>query len=62
MARMTGPDCAVMCKLINTHTHTHNSAIFIFSHLLLVPVVDQSRRFEATISPAGAVSVIEMFI
>ena len=22
MARMTGPDCAVMCNLINTHTHT----------------------------------------
>ena len=20
--RMTGPDCAVMCSLINTHTHT----------------------------------------
>ena len=23
MASMTGPDCAVMCNLINTHTHTH---------------------------------------
>ena len=23
MARMTGPDCAVMCNFINTHTHTH---------------------------------------
>ena len=23
MNRMTGPDCAVMCNLINTHTHTH---------------------------------------
>ena len=23
MARMTGPDCAVMCNLINTHTPTH---------------------------------------
>ena len=23
MARMTGPDCAVMCILINTYTHTH---------------------------------------
>ena len=22
MARMTGPDCAVTCNLINTHTHT----------------------------------------
>ena len=24
MTRMTGPDCAVMCNLINTHTHTSN--------------------------------------
>ena len=23
MTRMTGPDCAVMCNLINIHTHTH---------------------------------------
>ena len=23
MTRMTGPDCAVMCNLINTHTHMH---------------------------------------
>ena len=23
MTRMTRPDCAVMCNLINTHTHTH---------------------------------------
>ena len=23
MTRMTGPDCAVVCNLINTHTHTH---------------------------------------
>ena len=22
MTRMTGPECAVMCNLINTHTHT----------------------------------------
>ena len=25
MIRMTGPDCAVMCNLINTHTHTINT-------------------------------------
>ena len=25
MTRMTGPDCAVMCDLINTHTHTHTT-------------------------------------
>ena len=23
MTRMTGPDCAVMCNLINIHIHTH---------------------------------------
>ena len=23
MTRMTGPDCAVMCNLINTHTHIY---------------------------------------
>ena len=23
MTGMTGPDCAVICNLINTHTHTH---------------------------------------
>ena len=23
MTRMTGPDCAVMCNLINTHARTH---------------------------------------
>ena len=23
MTRMTRPNCAVMCNLINTHTHTH---------------------------------------
>ena len=23
MTRITGPDCAVMCNLINTHTYTH---------------------------------------
>ena len=23
MTRMTGPDCTVMCNLINTHIHTH---------------------------------------
>ena len=28
MTRMTGPDCAVMRNLINTHTHT-----YIHSHL-----------------------------
>ena len=34
MTRMTGPDCVVMCNLINTHTHTHththsSTALFV---------------------------------
>ena len=24
MTRMTGPDCVVMCNLINTYIHTYN--------------------------------------
>ena len=27
MTRMTGPDCAVMCNLKNTHTHKHTRLI-----------------------------------
>ena len=38
MTRMTGPDCAVMCNLINTltytHTHTHTH-----THTQIVPSV-----------------------
>ena len=30
MTRMTGPDCVVMCNLINTHTHTHTHSGFVF--------------------------------
>ena len=26
MTRMIGPDCVVMCNLINTHTHTHTGS------------------------------------
>ena len=27
MPRMTGPNCAVMCNLINTRTHTHTPSV-----------------------------------
>ena len=27
MTRMTRPDCAVMCNLINTHTHKHTECV-----------------------------------
>ena len=29
MTRMTGPDCVVMCNLINIHTHTHTHTLII---------------------------------
>ena len=32
MTRMTGPDCAVVCNLINTQTHTTNVAILRCGH------------------------------
>ena len=38
MTRMTGPDCAVMCNLINTHKHTntqtHQHTNTISSHIM----------------------------
>ena len=46
MTRMTGPDCAVICNLINTHTHTH-------SHInwsMLVP------------EKAAPVTIIELYL
>ena len=36
MTRMTGPDCAVMCNLINTHTHTHTNDVVSSERLLPV--------------------------
>ena len=32
MTRMTGPDCAVVCNLINTHTHTHTHTLLLKIH------------------------------
>ena len=29
MTRMTRPDCAVMCNLINTHTHTTKTVVVV---------------------------------
>ena len=31
MTRMTGPDCAVMCNLINTYTHTETGETWVES-------------------------------
>ena len=44
MTRMTGPDCAVMCNLINTHTHKEKRGECAPSRLL-------SRGFRNIIDP-----------
>ena len=36
MTRMTGPDCVVMCNLINTHTHMHTHTDFSLNRVGLV--------------------------
>ena len=38
MTRMTGPDCVVMCNLINTHTHCCIHSTYC------VPIMDGRRR------------------
>ena len=41
MTRMTGPDCVVMCNLINTHTHTQSDQRFSKQVSLIPPWQDQ---------------------
>ena len=52
MTTMTGPDCAVMCNLINTHTHTHT-----IIDPLIPPWEDQGEwhRMNRTTGPDWAV-------
>ena len=56
MTRMTGPDCAVMCNLINTYTHTHTHT-HIYIHTLYthtyrsVRALSYSSRLIAVPSP-----------
>ena len=55
MTRMTRPDCAVMCNLINTHTHTHTQGdmsglrVYVqfnkYTHTLMIGGSD-ARRLE----------------
>ena len=33
MTRMTGPDCVVMCNLINTYIHTFNKYIHTYNSM-----------------------------
>ena len=43
MTRMTGPDCAVMCNLINTHTYTHTHTHNRVLHQALVRSLRESK-------------------
>ena len=45
--RMTGPDCAVMCNLINTHTHTHTHTHYTHTHARPGREEDTARLGEA---------------
>ena len=46
MTRMTRPDCAVMCNLINTHTHTHTG-----EHKVLTAYVRTVQTSRESVSP-----------
>ena len=42
ISRMTGPDCAVMCNLINTHTHTHTHT-HKHTHIIIIIIKTRTR-------------------
>ena len=44
MTRMTRPDCAVMCNLINTYTHTHTIAEMITGTRMGTERAEERRR------------------
>ena len=53
MTRMTGPDCVVMCNLINTHTHTHTHTQQATPPALLPPSISAlSRRLGLLLMPS----------
>ena len=61
MTRMTGPDCVVMCNLINTHTHTHthtrlstDMCVLCVCVCVVVPFIQDVRLVDA---PAGVTQV-----
>ena len=67
MTRMTGPDCVVMCNLINTHTHTqqthnaytthtqHNTvdAAAVYHALHSLPHIRRRRRAARSLTSQG---------
>ena len=55
MTRMTGPDCAVMCILINTHTRTHTRTIQMTRYISIRDVVvnnnaSRTKRNDTTVA------------
>ena len=55
MTRMTGPDCAVMCNLINIHTYIHTYRRY-FQHAHFIPIVgDLQHPFGTTLRFTGPV-------
>ena len=50
MTSMTGPDCAVMCNLINTrtHTHTHRRGVLTINRQPVGPLVSTAAITIAT--------------
>ena len=56
MTRMTGPDCAGMCNLINTHTHTH---IHYSSRLELVLLCGRTLVTGSLLKPLSTVYSIQ---
>ena len=43
MTRMTGPDCVVMCNLINTYIHTY--ILYIHAYISLIPPWEDQRKW-----------------
>ena len=54
MTRMTGPDCAVMCNFLNTHTHTHTAGVWKKrrSQKLVPAIPEKAAPLTGTISRA----------
>ena len=60
MTRMTGPDCVVMCNLVNTYTYIH-TYIHTYTHIILDNSINlrKLRSRKCTINRAKAGSLKE---
>ena len=55
MTRMTGPDCVVMCNLINTHTHTYiNTHTFLLWGRVSQDIADMVLHAKEAGLPTGS--------